>query len=127
MYTNGAIDCGTGGLTDLDGQREQVRLGRVATTLDEGGWASAHHVAGWRFAVPRPWIDGEMLIGEITDEIDRLDDQPTDRCLLAVEQYLADMTEDNRLAMPATGAAPCRAPARVHSATWTTRTVRCVS
>lgn len=101
MYADGAIDCGTGGLTDLDGLREQVRLGRVATTLDEGGWASAHHVAGWRFAVPRPWIDGEMLIGEVADEIDRLNDRPdsTDRCLLAVEQYLADMTEDNRLAV----------------------------
>ncbi|MGY0235061.1 DUF7639 domain-containing protein [Longispora urticae] len=39
-----------------------------------------------------------MLLAEVADEIDRLHDQPdsTCRCMLAVNAYLANMTEDNR-------------------------------
>ncbi|WP_203903977.1 NADAR family protein [Virgisporangium aliadipatigenens] len=99
VYADGAIDCGLGGLTDLDGLRTELRRGRVATTLEEGLRASAHHVAVWRFAEPRTWIDADMLLGEVADEIDLLNDRPdaTGRCLLAVRTYLADPTQDNRL------------------------------
>ncbi|MGC4859543.1 DUF7638 domain-containing protein [Micromonospora sp. DT41] len=98
VYADGAIDCGTGGLTDLDGLTEQLRQGRVATTIEDGAWASAHHLAGWRFTEARSAIDDKMLLGEVADEIDRLNDRPgsTGRCLQAVAAYLADPTEDNR-------------------------------
>ncbi|OJF10726.1 NADAR family protein [Couchioplanes caeruleus] len=98
IYADGAIDCGTGGLTDLDGLAEQLRCGRVATTLEDGAWASAHHLAGWRFTEPDSAINAEMLLGEVADEVDRLNDRPdsTGRCLQAVTTYLADPTENNR-------------------------------
>lgn len=98
IYADGAIDCGTGGLTDLNGLAEQLRCNRVATTLEDGARASAHHLAGWRFTEPRSAISPKMLLGEVADEIDRLNDRPdsTGRCLQAVTTYLADPTEDNR-------------------------------
>jgi predicted NAD-dependent protein-ADP-ribosyltransferase YbiA (DUF1768 family) len=101
IYADGAIDCRTGGLTDLDGLREQLRCGRVATTLEEGATASVHHVASCRFAQPQTWIDADMLLGEVADEIDRLNERPdsTDRCVLAVKTYLADPSEQHRLAV----------------------------
>lgn len=101
IYADGAIDCGTGGLTDVDGLREQLRCGRVATTIEEGARASAHHVASWRFAEPETWIDADMLLGEVADEIDRLNERPdsTGRCMLAVKNYLADPSEEHRLAL----------------------------
>ena len=98
VYADGAIDCGTGGLTDLDGLREQLLSGRVATALEDGARASAHHVAGWRFAEPHTGVDADMLLGEVADELDRLNNRPdsTARCRGAVQTYLADPTEDNR-------------------------------
>ncbi|MCP3785206.1 hypothetical protein NLX85_17720 [Micromonospora sp. A3M-1-15] len=101
IYADGAIDCGVGGLTDLEGLREELRCGRVVTSIEEGGRASAPHVAVWRFTEPHTWIDEGMLLGEVADEIDRLNDRPdsTGRCLLAVQAFLADMSERNRLAV----------------------------
>jgi predicted NAD-dependent protein-ADP-ribosyltransferase YbiA (DUF1768 family) len=98
IYADGAIDCGTGGLTDLDGLAEQLRCGRVAVTLEDGARASAHHLAGWRFAESDSAINAEMLLGEVADEIDGLNGRPdsTGRCLQAVKSYLADPTEDHR-------------------------------
>lgn len=101
VYADGAIDCGVGGLTDLHGLRRYLHSGRVATTLQDGSRASAHHVASWRFAEPDTWIDVDMLLGEVADDLDFLNGRPdsSERCLLAVEAYLADPTEDNRLAV----------------------------
>jgi hypothetical protein len=126
IYADGAIDCGTGGLTDLDGLREQLRCGRVAVTLTEGGRASAHHVASWRFLEPQTWVDAENLVGEAADEIDRLNGRPDSigRCLQAVNDYLADTSESNRLAcVSATWPFPSTC-ASMPSATWITKTVR---
>ncbi|WIM92820.1 NADAR family protein [Actinoplanes oblitus] len=99
IYADGAVDTGTGGLTDPDGLAGLLRSGQVATTLHDGAWASAHHLATWRFTEATCAIDADMLLGEVADEIDRLNDRPdsTDRCLRAVRTYLADATEDNRL------------------------------
>jgi predicted NAD-dependent protein-ADP-ribosyltransferase YbiA (DUF1768 family) len=99
IYADGAIDTGTGGLTDLNGLEQLLRTGRVATTFDNGAWASAHHLARWQFAEATCAIDAEMLLGEVADEIDRLNDRPdsTGRCLQAVQIYLSEATEDNRL------------------------------
>lgn len=101
IYADGAIDCGTGGLTDLDGLAEQLRCGSVATNLEDGAWASAHHLAGWRFTEPSSAMSAEMLLGEVSDEIDRLNGRPdsTGRCLQAVQIYLANPTDDNRHAV----------------------------
>lgn len=106
VYADGAIDSGTGTLTDLDGLREQLRWGPISASLQGGARvgeqdASARHIATWRFTEPHAWIDADMLVGEVADEIDRLNSRPdsTDRCLLAVQAYLAEMTEENRLAV----------------------------
>ncbi|XVU29539.1 NADAR family protein [Actinoplanes sp. CA-054009] len=99
IYADGAIYTGAGGLTDLNGLEQLLRTGRVATTLDNGAWVSAHHLARWRFAEATSAVDAEMLLGEVGDEIDRLNGRPdsTGRCLQAVRDYLSDATEDNRL------------------------------
>jgi hypothetical protein len=70
VYADGAIDCGDGGLIDLNGLREKLACGCVATTLPEGGQASAHHVASWKFSEPRTWIDPDMLAGEVERRLD---------------------------------------------------------
>ncbi|GAA2706709.1 NADAR family protein [Actinoplanes palleronii] len=99
IYADGALDTGTGGLTDLTGLAALLRSGRVATTVTDGARASAHHLAQWRFAEATGAIDAGTLLAEVADEIDRLNDRPdsTGRCLQAVQAYLADATEDNRL------------------------------
>ncbi|HWS36504.1 MAG TPA: hypothetical protein VN408_27680 [Actinoplanes sp.] len=99
VYADGAIDAGTEGLTDLDGLARQLRSGRVATRPAEGARASAHHLATWRFTEVTSAIDAATLLAEVADDIDRLNGRPdsTGRCLLAVQAYLADPTEDNRL------------------------------
>jgi len=101
IYADGAIDCGTVGLTDLDGLCEELRCGRVATELEDGAPVHAHHVGDWRFAEPHAAVDADMLIGEVIDEIDRLNNRPdsVERCQHALATYLDDPTEDNRVAL----------------------------
>jgi hypothetical protein len=41
VYADGAIDTGTGGLTDHRGLAQLLRSGRVATILTDGAWTSA--------------------------------------------------------------------------------------
>ena len=101
IYADGAIDCGAVGLTDLDGLREELRCGRVATELEDGALVHAYLVGTWRFAEPHAGADADMLIGEVIDEIDRLNDRPdsVERCQQALMSYLDDPTEENRLAL----------------------------
>ena len=54
IYADGAIDCGTVELTDLDGLREELWCGRMATELEDGALVHAHHVGSWRLAEPVP-------------------------------------------------------------------------
>lgn len=96
VYADGLIDCwGLVGLVEFE---EKLRSGWVATTLEEGARASVHHVAAWKFDEPQSWVTPEMLLGEVRDAIDTLNDRPdsTDRCLAAVDVYLADRTEESR-------------------------------
>lgn len=85
----------------LAGLRQQLASAQVVTTPPDGVAASAHHLASWRMAEPQGWLDADMLLGEVADEIDRLNDRPDSmrRCLHAAETYLADMTEDNLAAV----------------------------
>lgn len=76
-----------------------MRTGRVALSLPEGARASAHHLGSWRIAEPRFGLTAQMLLGEVADELDRLNDRPdsTRRCLQAVQEYVNDPTEERRL------------------------------
>ncbi|MFE4703313.1 hypothetical protein ACFRIC_40255 [Streptomyces sp. NPDC056738] len=66
----------------------------------EGGEASAHELADWKFCEPKSWLTPELLVAEVRDTIDQLNGRPdsTGRCLAAVDIFLADRTEANRAA-----------------------------
>ncbi|MEU9607685.1 NADAR family protein [Streptomyces sp. NPDC048057] len=98
IYADGLVDCWD--LVTLAEFERKLASGWVATTLEEGGRASGHELASWKFTEPRTWITPELLLAEIRDTIDRLNDRPdsTDRCLSAVDAFLADRTEANRAA-----------------------------
>ncbi|MGV9310600.1 DUF7638 domain-containing protein [Streptomyces sp. NPDC003691] len=96
IYADGLVDCW--GLVTLDEFEEKLRSGWVATTLPEGGVASAHQLARWKFAEPQTWTTPEELLAEVRDTVDELNGRSdsTDRCLAAVDVFLADRTEENR-------------------------------
>ncbi|MET7397052.1 NADAR family protein [Dactylosporangium sp. NPDC005572] len=96
MFADGAIYCWD--WVDLDGLREKLRSGWVATQLEPGVPASAHHLASWRLDEPRMWVTAEELLGEVADEIDQLNDRPdsTGRCLQALDRYLGTRSEQDR-------------------------------
>ncbi|MFE3880743.1 NADAR family protein [Kitasatospora sp. NPDC059146] len=98
IYADGLIDCG--GLVTVEEFEEKVRTGWVATSLPEGGEASADELAEWRFSGPRSWRTPEQLVAEVRDTVDLLNGRPdsTRRCLAAVEVFLAARTEENRAA-----------------------------
>ncbi|MEU2154693.1 NADAR family protein [Streptomyces sp. NPDC019396] len=96
IYADGLIDCW--GLVTLEGFEEKLRSGWVATTLPDGAEASAHDLAMWKFSEPQVWIEPEWLLAEVRDTIESLNGRPdsTERCMEAVEVFLADRTEENR-------------------------------
>ncbi|MER6099906.1 NADAR family protein [Streptomyces sp. NPDC001728] len=98
IYADGLIDCW--GLVTVEEFEEKLRTGWVATTLPDGAEASAHDLASWKFSEPRSWLTPELVVAEVRDTIDRLNQRPdsTDRCLAAVDVFLADRTEENRAA-----------------------------
>jgi predicted NAD-dependent protein-ADP-ribosyltransferase YbiA (DUF1768 family) len=99
VYADGAIWCWE--WVDLNGLREKLRTGWVATTLQPGARASAHQLASWQFAEPRSWITAEQLLGEVADNIDTLNGRPdsTARCLQAADRYLQTRAEPDRIAL----------------------------
>jgi predicted NAD-dependent protein-ADP-ribosyltransferase YbiA (DUF1768 family) len=98
VYADGLIDCW--GLVDLDGFRQKVHEGWVATSLAEHGRASAHHLAEWRFEDPHS-IGADQLISEVQDLIADLQGIPTTsgRFSEVLEVFLADPSEGNRQAL----------------------------
>ncbi|MFK0173775.1 NADAR family protein [Streptomyces sp. NPDC090306] len=98
IYADGLIDCW--GLVNVEEFKEKLRTGWVATSFPEGGDASAHELADWKFGEPESWITPELLVAEVRDTIDTLNGRPdsTRRCLAAVDIFLADRTEENRAA-----------------------------
>ncbi|MFJ3234089.1 NADAR domain-containing protein [Streptomyces sp. NPDC086787] len=72
----------------------------MATSSPEGGAASAHGLAAWKFSEPESRLTPELLVAEVRDTIDQLNGRPdsTGRCLAAVDVFLADRTEENRAA-----------------------------
>ncbi|MER7406123.1 NADAR family protein [Streptomyces sp. NPDC000070] len=98
IYADGLIDCW--GLVTLEEFEEKLRRGWVATELPDGARVSAHGLAAWRFSEPRTRLTPELLLAEVRDTIDQLNGRPdsTDRCLAAVDAFLADRTEEKRAA-----------------------------
>ncbi|MFI8828782.1 NADAR family protein [Streptomyces sp. NPDC053431] len=98
IYADGLVDCWE--LVTLDEFEKKLRSGWVATSLPDGGLASAHHLASWTFGEPDTWLTPELLLAEVRDTIDELNGRPdsTGRCLAAVDVFLADRTEENRSA-----------------------------
>lgn len=101
VYADGSIWCWE--WVDLDGLREKLRTGWVATRLQAGEQASAHDLAMWRFAEPQMVITAECLLGEVADDIDTLNGRPDSsaRCIQAAERYVQTRAEDDRLALRA--------------------------
>ncbi|MFF8828148.1 NADAR domain-containing protein [Streptomyces sp. NPDC015131] len=98
IYADGLIDCWD--LVTLDEFEKKLRSGWVATSLPDGGMASAHRLASWTFDGPQTWLTPELLLAEVRDTVDELNGRPdsTDRCLAAVDVFLAERTEENRSA-----------------------------
>ena len=97
VYADGLVDCW--GLITLDEFRDKLRTGWVATSFKEGARASAHEVASWTFTNVQSWVSADELFSEVADQIQSLNDRPdsSDHCLEALETYLADQTEANRM------------------------------
>lgn len=100
VYADGLIDCW--GLVDIDGFREKVRQGWVATTLAEHGEARAHHLGQWRFEHPH-CITATQLIAEVEDTLAELQGRPgsSQRFGEVLESFLADQSDANRSALRA--------------------------
>ncbi|WP_030851670.1 NADAR family protein [Streptomyces sp. NRRL F-4474] len=98
IYADGLVDCWE--LVTLGEFEQKLRSGWVATSLPDGGRASAHHLASWTFGEPRTWLTPELLLAEVRDTVDELNGRPdsTARCLAAVDVFMADRTEANRAA-----------------------------
>lgn len=63
-----------------------------------GARASAHEVASWTFTNVQSRVSAEEPFAEVVDRIESLNNRPdsSDRCLDALDAYLADETEANR-------------------------------
>ncbi|KAF0846000.1 NADAR family protein [Nocardia caishijiensis] len=99
IYADGAIDCW--GMIDLDGLRDKLASGWVATTIESGAQASAHDLAGWKFLEPQVWIDPEDFVVQVADAIDRLNGRPdsTGRCRQLIAGYVNSRDEAERRAL----------------------------
>lgn len=99
IYADGSIFCWE--WVDLAGLKAKLASGWVATSFEAGAQASAHHLASWRFDEPQSWMEPQWLLGEVADEIDKLNERPdsTGRCLLALDRYLQSRSEEDRVAL----------------------------
>jgi predicted NAD-dependent protein-ADP-ribosyltransferase YbiA (DUF1768 family) len=100
VFADGAIWLGDEWV-DVGGLWEVLRSGRVATSLEPGRVGVAHHLASWRFTDPQVAVTAEELLGEVTDEIERLNNRPdsTERCQRALERFLRTRAEPDRIAL----------------------------
>lgn len=98
IYADGLIGCS--GLYTVEEFEEKLRTGWVTTTVPEGAVAAADGMGEWKFSEPRNWTTPDQLVAEIRDTIDQLNERPdsTERCLAAVDVFLAERTEENRAA-----------------------------
>ncbi|MGP4024469.1 NADAR family protein [Actinomadura sp. 3N407] len=99
VFADGAIHCWE--WVDLDGLRGKLDSGWVVTEVPEGGEVSAFELGRWKVAEPMFGLTAEMLLGEVADDIEKLDGRPdsTDRCLAALDRFLESRDEADRLAL----------------------------
>src|SRR3974377_748935 len=57
IYADGVINCWEE--VTLDGLREKIQSGWVATALPQGAYASAHDLGSWKFDEPAVWVTGD--------------------------------------------------------------------
>lgn len=99
VFADGAINCWD--WVDLDGLREKLESGWVATEVPEGAEISAFDLGRWKATKPLFGLTPEMLLEEVADDIEKLNGRPdsTDRCLAALDRYLQSRDEADRLAL----------------------------
>ena len=100
IYADGVIRHGSRDL-DLDGLAAELAAGTVAIAPPQGAKVSIHHLAVWECGEAHAVVSPEMLLGDVADEIDRLNDRPgsRDRCTAAAHEWAADPSEEKRLAL----------------------------
>ncbi|MDT0327304.1 NADAR family protein [Nocardiopsis lambiniae] len=99
VYADGLVDCW--GLVTLEEFADKLASGWVATEFEEGAGASAHGLAEWRFADPYSYTDADCLLAEVRDTVEELNGRPTssDRCVEALDAFLAEPDETRRTAL----------------------------
>ncbi|MFI0411854.1 NADAR family protein [Actinomadura sp. 3N508] len=99
VFADGAINCWD--WVDLDGLREKLESGWVVTQVPEGAEVSAYGLGSWKAAEARFGLTAEMLLGEVADDLDRLNGRPDSagRCRAVLERYLESREEDDRRAL----------------------------
>lgn len=99
VFADGAINCWD--WVDIDGLRGKLESGWVVTEVPEGAEVSAHELGRWKAADPHFGLTAEMLLGEVADDIERLNGRPdsTARCLNALDRYLESRDEGDRRAL----------------------------
>ncbi|CAM5456146.1 hypothetical protein GCM10010329_33350 [Streptomyces spiroverticillatus] len=103
VYADGLIDWGGERLVTVEEFAALLRSGRIAAGPTEGEKAAAYRIGSWTMTGVRTHSRPEWLLGEVRDEVERLAGRPTstERCLAAVEVFLAERTEANRAALRA--------------------------
>jgi hypothetical protein len=98
VYADGAVECGGPELIDVERLKQRLQAGAVVTVPPDGARASVVQVAQWRVAEPRAYLEADMLLDDIADDIDRLNKWPDSvrRCLQTLRTYLAEPTEKNQ-------------------------------
>ncbi|GLY19525.1 hypothetical protein Kisp01_65390 [Kineosporia sp. NBRC 101677] len=96
IYADGVVDCWD--LVTLAEFELKLASGWVATEIPDGARASAHHLASWTFSNVETWMSADMLLGEVRDEVERLNGRPDSsvRCVEAALRFAGDPSETNQ-------------------------------
>jgi predicted NAD-dependent protein-ADP-ribosyltransferase YbiA (DUF1768 family) len=102
IYADGVVDFGTG-MTTVDGLREAVADRRVLSDPPPAALLYVLELGHWQIGLAESTLDMSQLLGEVADELDRLNGRPDsgERCKAAAIAYVAEQTEANRLALRA--------------------------
>lgn len=100
IYADGAIKQGHREF-DLDGLAAELESGAIAIAPPRGAKVSIHHLAVWECGETHAVVTPEMFLGDVADEIDRLNGRPEsrDRCTAAAHEWAADPNEEKRLVL----------------------------
>lgn len=101
VYADELVDCW--GLGTLEDFRAKVLAGKVTGAVPDGGTISGHALGSYVVARTRWHVQGTDLIGEVIDEIARLNGRPTtsDICRDALADYLESPSAERLSALRA--------------------------